>query len=208
MSNTILYQYLIEEGHEKSLYVNITNRCTNRCSFCIRNNPSGVGGAADLWLDYEPSVQEIKDALFREDIDSYKEIVFCGYGEPLMRFDDVMEICRWLKENYQNPTIRINTNGHANRIVGRDVTREMQGLVDIISISLNASTAEEYDKICASEYGEEGFHIMLDFAKKAAKYVPKVVLSVLDILPEDEIQACRKIAKQLGCDFRVRKYAG
>lgn len=207
MSNTITYHYKVEEGHEKYLYLNITNRCTNRCTFCIRNNPDGVGGGTDLWLEHEPSVKEIEDALRREDLDSFDEIVFCGYGEPAMRFDDMMEVCRWLKANYRSPKIRINTNGHANRITGRDVTPELKGLVDVISISLNTSTAREYEEICQSDYGEEGFYIMLDFAKKATAYVPEVVLSVVDLLPKEEIEACRKIAEQAGCSFRVREYA-
>ncbi len=206
MSDTILYKYGAQDGHEGSLYLNITNRCTNRCTFCIRNNPDGVGGGTDLWLTHEPSVSEIKAALLREKPGGYKEVVFCGYGEPLMRFDDVMAICLWLKENYKDILIRINTNGHANLIIGYDVTPKMAGLVDVISISLNASTAAAYDKICLSDYGEDGFYGMLDFAARAAKYVPEVVLSVVDLLPADEIEACRKIAQKAGCRFRVRDY--
>lgn len=195
----IVYQY------GEKLYVNVTNRCTNKCKFCIRFTPSGVDGI-DLWLEHEPTVEEIETALKNAGYQSYPEIIFCGYGEPLMRFDEVMEVCRKIRAE-SDVKIRINTNGHANRIAGRDVTPELKGLVDTISISLNAKNAKEYNDICVSDYGEEGFDEMLDFAKKAAAYVPNVVLSVVDILPKEDIEACRKIAADAGVQFRVREYS-
>lgn len=187
------------------LYINMTNRCTNKCKFCIRFTPSGVDGI-DLWLDREPDVNEVFDALVQADYKKYGEVIFCGYGEPLMRFDDVMELCRKIRSD-SSVKIRINTNGHASRIAGRDVTPEMQGLVDTISISLNAKNAKEYNDVCMSEYGEDGFYEMLDFAKKSAKYVPNVILSVVDVIPKDDIEACRHIAEQAGVQFRVREYS-
>ena len=193
----IVYKY------QDELYINPTNRCTNKCEFCIRFTPSGVDHI-DLWLKHEPSADEIITELERQDYKSYKEIVFCGYGEPLMRFDTVMEVCRYIKKN-SNASIRINTNGHANHCAGRDVTPEMKGLVDTISISLNASTAAEYQKICKCDFGEDGFWEMLDFAKKAKEYVPHVVLSVVDVIGKDEIEACRKIAQDIGVEYRVRE---
>lgn len=195
----IVYKY------QDELYINPTNRCTNKCEFCIRFTPSGVDHI-DLWLKHEPSADEIITELERQDYKSYKEIVFCGYGEPLMRFDTVMEVCRYIKKN-SNASIRINTNGHANHCAGRDVTPEMKGLVDTISISLNASTAAEYQKICKCDFGEDGFWEMLDFAKKAKEYVPHVVLSVVDVIGKDEIEACRKIAQDIGVEYRVREYS-
>ena len=195
----IVYKY------QDELYINPTNRCTNKCEFCIRFTPSGVDHI-DLWLKHEPSADEIITELERQDYKSYKEIVFCGYGEPLMRFDTVMEVCRYIKKN-SNASIRINTNGHANHCAGRDVTPEMKGLVDTISISLNASTAAEYQKICKCNFGENGFWEMLDFAKKAKEYVPHVVLSVVDVIGKDEIEACRKIAQDIGVEYRVREYS-
>lgn len=187
------------------LYINLTNRCTNKCKFCIRFTPSGVDNI-DLWLEREPTVDEIYDALIKADYKKYKEIVFCGYGEPFMRFDDVMEVCKKVKAD-SDVKVRVNTNGHANRIAGRDVTSEMKGLVDVISISLNAKNAKEYNDICVCDYGEDGFGEMLDFAKKASKYVPEVVLSIVDILPKEDIEICRKIAEETGVTFRVREYS-
>lgn len=195
----IVYHY------QGKLYVNITNRCTNRCKFCIRFTPSGVDNI-DLWLEHEPSYEEIVKALMDSDYKSYPEIVICGYGEPLMRFDTVMRVCRFIKNN-SGVKIRINTNGHANYVAKRDVTPEMAGLVDTVSISLNAKNAREYNDICLCEFGEDGFYEMLDFAKKAKKYVHHVVLSVVDVLPAEDIESCRKIAEDCGVEYRVREYS-
>lgn len=190
------------EGH---LYINLTNRCTNRCKFCIRYTPSGVDGI-DLWLEREPTVDEIKDALIRADFKNYSEIVFCGYGEPMLRWEAVVETAKFIKDN-SNATVRINTNGHANRAAGQDITPKLEGLIDVISISLNAKNAKEYNEICVCEYGEDGFGEMLDFAKKAKQYVPKVILSVVDTISKDDIDACRKIAENTGVEYRVRTYS-
>lgn len=195
----IVYKY------QNELYINLTNRCTNKCEFCIRFTPSGVDNI-DLWLESEPSADEIITELNRQNYQEYREVVFCGYGEPLMRFDAVIEVCRYIKKN-SDVKIRINTNGHANHCAGEDVTPKMYGLVDIVSISLNASTAEEYQKICKCDFGKDGFFEMLDFAKKAKKYVPRVVLSVVDVIGKDEIEACRKIAEEVGVEYRVREYS-
>ena len=191
--------------YQGSLYVNLTNRCTNKCSFCIRFTPSGVDNI-DLWLEREPSVEEIIGALKAADFESYDEIVFCGYGEPLLRVDEVLEVCRFIKSK-KNIKIRVNTNGHANRFAGRDVTPEMEGLIDVISISLNAENAEKYNEICVSDYGEDGFYAMLDFAKAAKAHVPIVILSVVDVIGSDAVEKCRKIAEDIGVTFRVREYS-
>lgn len=190
------------EGH---LYINLTNRCTNKCKFCIRFTPSGVDGI-DLWLEREPTVEEIKDALVAADFKSYSEIVFCGYGEPMLRWDAVVEVAKFIRSN-SDAKIRINTNGHANRAAGKDITPELEGLIDVISISLNAKNAKEYNEICVCDYGEDGFYEMLDFAKKAKQYVPSVVLSVVDTISKEDIEACRKIAEETGVEYRVRVYS-
>lgn len=190
------------EGH---LYINLTNRCTNKCKFCIRFTPSGVDGI-DLWLEREPTVEEIKKALEEADFTSYDEIVFCGYGEPMLRYDAVLEVARFIRAN-SDAKIRVNTNGHANRAAGKDITPELEGLIDVISISLNAKNAAEYNEICVCDYGEDGFYEMLNFAKKAKNYVPKVVLSVVDTISKDDIEACRKIAEEAGVEYRVRIYS-
>ncbi|HEY3425947.1 MAG TPA: TIGR04100 family radical SAM protein [Negativicutes bacterium] len=188
-----------------SLYLNITNRCTNSCSFCIRNNPDGVANEIDLWLEQEPTVDEVIEDIAKREIANYKEFVFCGYGEPMMRVYDIIKICKKLKEKYTIP-IRINTNGQANLIYGKDITPLLASWVDGISISLNAKDGPTYQAICRSDFGEKSFEAMLDFAEKCKKYIPTVVLSVVDIMSAGDIQACRAIAKRIGVDFRVRHF--
>lgn len=183
--------------------MNLTNRCTNACSFCVRTE-TDLGMGYDLWLESEPTVEEAIADIKEKDVNKYKELVFCGYGEPTERFDDMMEIIRRVKR-FSDVKVRINTNGHANLIAGRDVTPEMEGLVDTVSISLNAPNAAKYNKICRSVYGEEGFYAMLDFAEKAKRYVPNVILSIVDITDEAEKERCRAISEGLGVKLRIRE---
>ncbi|MDI3481001.1 MAG: hypothetical protein PWQ97_656 [Tepidanaerobacteraceae bacterium] len=185
-----------------SLYLNITNRCTNKCSFCIRQTGPGVGGY-NLWLEKEPSFREIIEAI--GDPSGYKEVVFCGYGEPLMRLQTVLDVAAYLKKNYPGVKIRIDTNGQANLIYGEDVTPQFKGLIDAVSISLNAENAEKYQELCRSDYGEEAYYSILEFARKCKSHVPRVVLSVVDI-PSIDIEKCRRLAEELGVEFRVRHY--
>ncbi len=205
MANVYVYEYFAEENHEGFLYVNLTNKCTNRCTFCIRNNENGVGGDADLWLDHEPTAAEVISALERFDVDSYKELVFCGYGEPTMRLDTLLEIATYVKANH-TCSVRINTNGHANAIYKADITPRLAGVIDTLSISLNAPDAKSYNEICKCCYGESGFDYMLDFARLATKHVPQVLLSIVDIMPDEDIERCRKLAAQVGCTLRVRHF--
>ena len=195
----IAYQY------QNQLYVNLTNRCTNRCKFCIRFTPSGVDGI-DLWLSHEPDYDEVVAALEETNYKAFREIIFCGYGEPLMRADVCLAAARFIRETC-NAKIRINTNGHGNIYNGRDITPEMEGIVDVLSISLNAPDATAYQELCQSDYGEDGFYAMLDFAKAAKAHVPEVILSVVDVIKPEEIEACQRIAEDLGVGFRARVYS-
>ncbi len=198
-SMNIAYEY------QNNMYVNLTNRCTNKCKFCIRFTPSGVDNI-DLWLEHEPSAEEVINALEEKNYKSYDEVIFCGYGEPMLRYEVLVEAAKYIKKN-SNLKIRINTNGHANKAAGKDITPLLEGLVDCISISLNAENAQKYNEICVCDYGEEGFYEMLDFAKKASAYVPEVVLSIVDVIGKDEIEKCREIAEDIGVKFRVREYS-
>ena len=190
-----------------SLYINLTNRCTNNCVFCVRNNHDGVNGKDNLWLDREPGIEEIKSDFKTRNLTSYDSIVFCGYGEPLIRFDDVIQISKWIKEQLPDIKIRINTNGQANLICGRDVTPELKGLIDTISISLNADNANKYQELCKSCYGTDAYNAVLEFAALAKKYVPHVILSVVDKdMTPKEIDACRSIADKCGVKLRIREY--
>lgn len=187
---------------ENSLYINLTNRCTNECNFCVRDKDCGIGDI-NLWLDREPTIEEVIEDVKKFNPKNYKEVVFCGYGEPTLRLDVILAVAEFIKENY-NSHIRINTNGHANLVYKRDVTEDFKGLIDTLSISLNAKNAKEYNGICKCAYGEAGFYAMIDFAKCATKNVHEVVLSVVDVLPEEDIEACRKIAEATGAKLRVR----
>ena len=182
-----------------ALYYNLTNQCTNRCEFCVRNLHPGVGGY-DLWLDKEPTSQEVIDRI--GDPSKYSEIVFCGYGEPMVRLDELITIARVLKE--KGARIRINTNGQANLYHGKNIVPMLEGLVDVVSISLNAPTAEKYDELCRSIYGIEAFDAVLEFAGECVKIIPKVVFSVVDVLPSEDIEKCRRIAEETGVELRVR----
>lgn len=186
-----------------SLYLNLTNRCTNACTFCVRTT-TDFGMGYDLWLDKEPTVEEMVNDIKAKGIENYKELVLCGYGEPTERLEDMLCVLREIKA-YFPVKVRLNTNGHANLIAGEDVTYKLEGLVDVISISLNAPDAKRYNEICVCQYGEEGFYGMLDFAKKVKSYVSEVVLSVVDVMDKDDIDACRRIAEEAGVKFRVRE---
>lgn len=200
---TITYEY------EGALYVNLTNRCDCNCVFCLRHNGhKGSIYADDLWLEHEPTVDEALADFARRDLPGYREIVFCGFGEPIYRWDDIARIIDALKaEHPELPPIRINTNGHGNLIHGRDITPELAGRLDTVSISLNGSTAEEYCAVTQPRDGEKAWEAMLDFTRRAAGHVPHVVMTIVDKdkTPE-EIARCREMAEGLGATLRVRAY--
>jgi TatD family-associated radical SAM protein len=195
---------------KKGLYLNITNRCPCDCAFCLRKNADGVYGSDSLWLDHEPSFNEIIAALNKHNLADFSEIVFCGYGEPTCRLDDMLWICDRLHKELGDtcPPIRLNTNGHGSLINGRDVTPELAGRLDAVSVSFNGSNMEEYLRLTRPGSGEKAWQAMLDFVRDAGKYVPKVMVSIVDYdKSEAEIEACRQLAESLGAIFRVRPFA-
>ena len=186
------------------LYVNVTNRCTNSCSFCVRSVADGTYG--ELWLEREPTVEEIVDSITNADPTKYSEIVFCGYGEPTVRFYDIILVANRIKRQFPDVKIRINTNGHANLIYGKDVTPLMRDVIDSVSISLNTASAEDYVKVCAPEFGLSAYEGLLDFAAKAKNYVPFVCFSVVrESIPDEDIERCREIAERCGVTLKVRE---
>ncbi len=191
-----------------ALYVNITNRCSNRCDFCIRNNGDGAYGSNSLWLSREPTLEEIFESIKNASPDRYKELVFCGYGEPTERLETLIEVAKKVKENF-DIKIRVNTNGQSSLIHKVDTAPVFKDVVDTVSISLNAPNAKEYDKVCHSAFGEAAFDGLLDFASKVKDYVPSVVLTVVDVaLSEQEIEECKALAAKIDVPLRVRKYIG
>ena len=188
-----------------SLYLNITNRCPCSCSFCIRNNGDGAYGSDSLWLEREPELSEIIADLQSRELSTYKEIVFCGYGEPTERLDVMLEVCRWLKENGA-PPIRLNTNGLSDLINQEKTAPRFAGLVDTISVSLNTSSDKKYDELCKPSFGIESYHALLRFAADCSREGVNTVLSVVDVIGRDEIELCSLIAENVGVPLRVRKY--
>ena len=183
-----------------SLYLNITNRCTNSCIFCAKFNDFVVKGH-ELKLAHEPSATEVKQAIGNPC--EYDEVVFCGYGEPLLRLDLVKEIASWLKTH--KVPVRINTDGQANLVYGRNILPELEGLIDSISVSLNAATLADYQRLCHSEFGEKSYPAVKDFIQQASQYIPHVTATAVSY-PNVDIAACEQVARQLGVRFRARKY--
>ena len=202
---TITYEY------EGALYVNLTNRCNCACEFCLRQGKAegSIYTEDSLWLEREPTREEALDSFLSRDVCAYREIVFCGYGEPTYRLDDLLWLVDRLKERFGDklPPVRINTNGHANLINGRDVCPELYGRIDTVSISLNATNAADYVALCHPVQGEEAWQAMRDFAWECTAYVPNVVLTIVDKdKTPQEIARCRQIAEGLGVELRVRSF--
>lgn len=190
-----------------SLYINMTNRCDCHCVFCIRDEEdSALGG---LWLKEEPTKEAVLAEILDQDLSPYSEIVFCGYGEPTCRIDDLLWLCDQLHAAGRGdlPPIRLNTNGHGSLINHRNIAPELKGRLDAVSISLNGSNAEEYVRLTRPGSGEKGWEAMLDFTREAAKYVPHTAMTIVDYdKTPAEIEACRTLAESLGASFRVRPY--
>lgn len=184
-----------------SLYLNITNRCNNSCTFCIKYKNRNFEDKYSLWMDKEPSVEEIIRAI--GDTSAYKQIVFCGYGEPLIRLQTVIEVSKALKA--KGASVRIDTDGQANLFHGRDITPLLEGSIDEIRISLNSPDAPAYQKLCRPVFEEKAFKAIVKFAEEAKKHIPSVALTAVD-LPGVDMQKCKDIADKIGVDFKIRPY--
>lgn len=191
---------------KNGIYVNMTNRCDCACTFCLRYNSDGVYGSDPLWLEREPSVEEVIESLKTWNLDEKDEVVFCGYGEPTERLEDLLKVAEWIKANYKTPT-RINTNGLADLLHNTDTAPMLEGKIDCVSVSLNANTAEDYNRICRPQFGIESYDAMLKFTKNCTQYVPKVVMTVVDkVTTPEEQETARKIAGSCGALLRVRPF--
>jgi len=185
-------------------YLNITNRCPCACTFCLREQQEGVGSARTLWHQDEPAWEDIERALEGFDFFGVQEAVFCGYGEPFCALENLRSSARWLKGNYPGLELRVDTNGLGDLIHGRPTAAELQGLVDVMSISLNAPDAARYQELCQSCYGEAAYEAMLSFAAQCREIYPRVAFTVVDVLSSEEIERCRGIAQGMGIALRVR----
>lgn len=195
----IIYTY------EGSAYMNITNKCPCSCVFCIRSNGDGLGSAETLWHKKDPTLEEIKAEIDSFDFTPYKEVVFCGYGEPTQALDNLIESAKYLKEKY-GLKIRLNSNGLGDLINGKETAKMLSGIVDCISISLNAPDAESYQRVSRSKFGDKSFDAVIQFATDCKKYIPEVKFTVVDVITAEEIEKCKKISAELGIPLRVREW--
>ena len=197
---TILYKV------HNNLYVNLTNKCPCACTFCLRQTRDHMEDSGVLWLEKEPTVDEVIADFANFNMDDYDEVVFCGFGEPTERIDVLLEVAAYVKKTYNKPT-RINTNGLGNLVNGRDITPELKGLIDTVSISLNTPNKERYYELTRSKFGIGSFDAMIDFAKEAVKYVPHVVMTtVATTITKDEEAECQRICDSIGVKYRIRPF--
>jgi len=198
--DAIIYEF------KSALYLNITNRCPADCVFCIKKswNYKFYNYNLKLSEENEPSTEEIAAELSKYDLSKYKEIVFCGYGEPFMRLDVVKSVCKWLKQNNFYP-IRVNTIGYLNLTYNRNVLPEIKDLVDSISVSLNTPDEKQYFQLCRPLYGEKTWQEVLKFIQEAKKYISQVQITFLN-LPNLDIKKCESLAKELGVEYRIREF--
>lgn len=191
---------------KKGIYVNMTNRCPCSCTFCLRQNADGVYGSDPLWLDREPTVNEVCSDIDKWAKENYDEIVFCGYGEPTERLYDLLEVAKYIKSK-SDIQIRINTNGLSDLINKGPTAHLLEGLIDTVSVSLNATNKEDYQNVVRSKFGIESFDAMLSFTKDCTKYVPNVVMTVVDVVTsKEEQEKAQEICNSLGATLRVRPF--
>lgn len=197
---TILY-----EVHE-NLYVNLTNQCPCACTFCLRQTRDTMENSGNLWLEHEPTVEEVKNEFAKFDKNKYNEVVFCGFGEPTQRIEALIEIAKYVKEIWKKP-VRVNTNGLGDLINNKDIAPLFAGAVDTVSISLNTPDKEKYYALTRSKFGEESFEAMLKFAQNVKKYVSNVVFTTVETtLTREEEEECRKICEEIGVSYRIRPW--
>ena len=187
----ILYTY------HGQLYVNLTNRCPCACTFCVRSQTRSVGSAEDLWLEHEPSVEEVKQALENYCLDDFDEVVFCGYGEPICALDRLIEVADYIHE-IRKISIRVNTNGLGDLIYHKRVAPLLKGHVDVVSISLNAPDAQEYYKVTRPKFGIKSFDAMLQFAKDCKEQGIETRFTVVDVIGKEAIARSKALAEQVG----------
>ena len=189
-----------------AVYVNMTNKCPCACTFCLRHNKDHVFDADSLWLSREPSVKEVCDSIDTWDLSQYDEVVFCGYGEPTERLEELLEVAAYIKGK-SSIKIRINTNGLADLIWGERTAHKLKGLIDSVSISLNATNKEDYNNIVRPKFGVISYDAMLAFAKDCVDYVPEVVMTVVDVVTtKEEQERSRQICESIGVKLRIRPY--
>jgi TatD DNase family protein len=199
MANILVYEL------DGKIYINLTNKCTNDCIFCLRKDKDDVCGQ-QLWLDDENSTaNDVINQLCNFKISS--EVIFCGYGEPLLKLEVLKEVSKYIKENYPDIKIRVNTNGHANYVYKRNIVPELKGLVDEFSVSLNGESSQEYDELSQPVF-EGAYEEVKKFIRACTNEKIDVVASVVEGYKgrHIDLKKCEKIASDLGAKFRVREW--
>ena len=189
------------------IYINLTNMCTNDCIFCLRRDKDDVCGQ-DMWLKSEKITSEdVIEQLNKYEDKIAKGVTFCGYGEPTMKFEVLKQVAEYIKHNYPDTFIKVNTNGHGNVINKKDILPELKGLVDEFSISLNAQNSDLYKELSQPKI-DNAYEAMKEFAKKAYENGFKTTLSVVSGYKDYDVDLalCEKIAKDLHASFRNREW--
>ena len=202
---TLVYS-INQEKSPKTVYVNLTNACTNSCIFCLREQKDDVCGA-NMWHDGKYTIDDVI-AQFQSFQPTPSEVVFCGYGEPFLKKDMMKKFSQYLRKNYPTIKIRVNTNGHANAIYNTNVAEEFKGLINSVSVSLNASNSEEYDEICKPKI-KNAYEEVKNFIKSCTEAGIEVSASVVtgfDVKHNIDIKKCEEISKSLGAKFRNREF--
>lgn len=194
---SILYRY------GSTWYINMTNRCPCKCTFCVRNHVRKLGDADNLWLTHEPTAEDVKTEIRARASDA-DQIVFCGYGEPTERLDELLDISRMIHSE-TGARVRLDTNGLGNLINGRDIVPDLSEVLDAVSISLNASDEDEYLDLCRPAFGKGSYKALVSFIEEAKDAIPDVTVSVVGgTIPEESEERCRKMAEVWNVHFRVR----
>ncbi|MDO5784860.1 MAG: TIGR04100 family radical SAM protein [Eubacteriales bacterium] len=198
---TIVYDF------HNGLYINLTNRCPCACTFCLRQTMDHMGDSGALWLEHEPSYEEITAAIDSRDLTRYNEVVFCGFGEPTERLDMLLQTATYVKKKCPEIKTRINTNGLGDLVYGEPIAEKLTGLIDVVSISLNTPNAEEYLKLTRSKFGAQSFDAMLKFAESCVRTVPEVVMTTVETtITHEEEEQCRAICEKIGARYRIRPW--
>ena len=195
---SIVYDYF------GGLYLNITNKCPNACEFCIRNFTNSLGDADSLVLKEDPTMEEVRKELASWDVNSYDEVVFCGYGEPTERLPELLNLARHIKARYGRQ-IRINTNGLADLIWGRPTAQDLKGVIDAVSVSMNEADAQKYYDLCHPRFGLKSYDAIIKYIEDVREYVPYVAASVVtSAISSESVAACYAKAEELGVVFKMR----